>query len=142
MILRNKKVITTILLLLSCLSSVLILSFTPPYKDHTLELNGGLDSLIVREFQMNQIPENRYRRYDIDVDSVFSRTVYRVQVPPSFSKTMFHYNLHNQLLSYELSVPAKVILPGNDMNIYILERGTTRSTIRLLTTSPEELENQ
>ena len=74
----------------------------------------------------HQISDDLYRRYDIEVDSTFSRTVYRVQVPPSFSKTMFHFELHQKLLPYQLNSPAKVILPEKDMNIYIVDRGTIR----------------
>lgn len=102
-------------------------------------MNGGLDSLIVSELKFHDISESQYRRYTIEVDSTFSRTVYRVQVPSSFSKTIFHFKLHKKLYPHGLTSPAKVIFPERNMNIYIVDRGTIRSTIRLINTPASDL---
>ncbi len=137
--LKNKKQLTTLLLVLSCLSSGIILATVPAQQTNSVVMNSGLDSLIVTELKLHDIPESQYRRYDIEVDSTFSRTVYRVQVPPSFSKTTFHFKLHKKLYPHDLTSPAKVIFPERNMNIYIMDRGTIRSTIRLITTDPSDL---
>ena len=130
----NAKSILTILLLLSCLVTATILATVPSHTPSKIGLNNGLDSLINNHFEDHFIPKEDIRRFSIEVDTAFTRSVYRVNVPPSFSKTMFHFDLHRTLLNYDITTPARVLFPEQDMNIYIVDKGTVRSTIRLLTT--------
>ena len=80
---------------------------------------------------------NNFRKYNIKVDSNFTRTVYRIPVHPSFSKTTFHYSLHKNLSRFDIESPAKVLFPERDMHIYIYDSGTIKRTIRLITTEPK-----
>jgi len=105
-----------------------------------LNISSGIDSLLTDHFEQHLIPSTSVRKYNIEVDSTFTRTVYRVAVPPTFSKTMFHFELHQNLLRYNIESPARVIFPERDMNIYIYDNNTILSTIRLITTEPKILD--
>ncbi len=133
----RRKPLITILLLLSCVISAAIFIATPAYSPKYLNLNTGIDSLLQSEFELHLIPKNAVRKYVIPIDSTFTRNVYRVAVPPSFSKTMFHYNLHQKLRRYNIDTPTRVVFPEKDMNIYIYDDKNIRSTIRLITTEPK-----
>jgi len=136
----RRKPLITILLLLSCIISGTIFVATPAYIPKFLDINSGIDSLLTDHFEQHLIPKTSIRKYNIPVDSIFTRTVYRVAVPSTFSKTMFHYELHQNLLRYNIQSPARVIFPERDMNIYIYDNNTIRSTIRLITTEPKILD--
>lgn len=115
----------------------MILAATPAYKGIDYSVADNLDSLITSSLKAEPSIGSSFRIYKIEVDSNFTRTVYRVPVHPTFSKTMFHFGLHKQLSKYEIESPAKVIFPERDMNIYIYDNGTIKSTIRLITTDPK-----
>ncbi len=117
--------------------SVIILAYSPEVKTTDRSTANDIDSLVTSHFEKNPVIGNNYRTYRIDVDTNFTRTVYRVPVPPAFSKTMFHMNLHTSLQKYKIETPARVRFPERDMNIYIHQNGTIRSTIRLITTEPK-----
>lgn len=136
----RRKPLITFLLLLSCIISGAIYVATPAYTPKFLDVRSGIDSLLTDHFEQHLIPSSSVRKFNIEVDSTFTRTVYRVAVPPSFSKTMFHYKLHHSLLRYNIQAPARVIFPERDMNIYIYDNNTIRSTIRLITTEPKKLD--
>ena len=112
---------------------------TPSQKSIDYSAAENLDSLIASALSNEPSIGSNFRRYDIEVDSNFTRTVYRVPVHPTFSKTMFHYSLHQTLSKLKIDSPAKVIFPERDMNIYIYDNGTIRSTIRLITTEPKQV---
>jgi hypothetical protein len=115
-----------------------ILVATPSHKAIDYSAAQNLDSLIASALSQEPSIGTNFRRYDIEVDSNFTRTVYRVPVHPTFSKTMFHYTLHQKLSKLKIDSPAKVLFPERDMNIYIYDNGTIRSTIRLITTEPKQ----
>lgn len=117
--------------------SVVILFTAPSYTSNNFGDANDLDSLITSVLRTDLSIEGNYRRYEIEVDSSFTRIVYRVPVHPSFSKTMFHFGLHKELSKFEIETPARVVFPERDMNIYIYDSGTIRSTIRLVTTEPK-----
>jgi hypothetical protein len=118
-------------------ASIVILSATPAYKSIDFDATDNLDSLIVNTLKNEPLIGSNFRIYRIEVDSNFTRIVYRVPVHPSFSKTMFHYRLHKMLSKFEIESPARVVFPERDMNIYIYDNGTIKSTIRLITTEPK-----
>ena len=135
----KRRPLITILLALSCIISAIIFVATPSQKSIDYSAAENLDSLIASALSNEPSIGSNFRRYDIEVDSNFTRTVYRVPVHPTFSKTMFHYSLHQTLSKLKIDSPAKVIFPERDMNIYIYDNGTIRSTIRLITTEPKQV---
>ncbi len=136
----KRKPIITILLAISCIVSGVILAYSPGTQKINHNAADDLDSLIVSHFVNNSVIGDNFRTYRIEVDTNFTRMVYRVPVPPAFSKTMFHMNLHSSLQKYDIETPARVIFPERNMNIYVHQDGIIRSTIRLITTEPEKKE--
>lgn len=134
----KRRPLITILLALSCIVSAVMLVATPSHKAIDYSTAENLDSLIASALSQEPSIGANFRKYDIEVDSNFTRTVYRVPVHPTFSKTMFHYSLHQTLSKLKIESPAKVLFPERDMNIYIYDNGTIRSTIRLITTKPKQ----
>ncbi|XWN36023.1 MAG: hypothetical protein ROO71_08660 [Balneola sp.] len=134
----KRRPLITILLALSCIVSAVILVATPSHKAIDYSAAENLDLLIASALSQEPSIASNFRRYDIEIDSNFTRTVYRVPVHPTFSKTMFHYSLHQTLSKLKIESPAKVLFPERDMNIYIYDNGTIRSTIRLITAKPKQ----
>lgn len=138
---RSGKQLLTVLLLLACILSGIILAATPPYQSTRIKSAAELDSLIYLSFGDANFLNNQIRTYNIPIDTVFSRKVYRIQVPPSFSKTGFHVNLHHRMTPFGFDTPSRVVFPDRDMNIFLTYEGTVVRTIRLLTSDiaiPEE----
>lgn len=138
---RSGKQILTVLLLLACILSGIILAATPPYQSTRIKNAAELDSLIYLSFGDADFLNNQIRTYNIPLDKVFSRKVYRVQVPPTFSKTGFHIKLHQRMKPFGFDTPSRVVFPDRDMNIFLTYEGTVIRTIRLITSdipTPEE----
>jgi len=137
----KRRPLITILLALSCIASAVILGVTPAYNSFDNSYADNLDSLIISTLRDEPSIGTNFRRSNIEIDSTFTRTVFRVPVHPTFSKTMFHYALHKKLTRFKIDSPARVIFPEKDMYIYVYEDGTIKSTIRLITTEPN-IENE
>lgn len=133
----KRRPLITLLLALSCIASTVILIASPTYKSVDYSPADHLDSLIVNTLENEALIGSNFRRYNVKVDSNFTRTVYRVPVHPTFSKTTFHFSLHKTFSKYQIESPARVIFPEKDMNIYIYDNGTIKSIIRLITTEPK-----
>jgi len=133
---NNGKKIITGLLVLSCAVSGVILSASSPYKNYQLENGAQLDSLIQIHLQDAQVLRSQYRVRSVNIDTIFTRKEYRIEVPTRFSKTLFHLELHKSLSRFSMEAPAKVNFPSRDMDIYVYNNGTVLRSIRL-TTEPE-----
>lgn len=133
---KNGKKLVTVLLVLSCIVSGIILAASPDYKSYRIENTRELDSLLSVHLQDAQIKAEQIRVSGIKIDTIFTRKAYRIEVPSRFSKTLFHVDLHKDLFKYDIQAPAKVHFPSHDMDIYIYDQGTVLRTIRL-TTNPE-----
>jgi hypothetical protein len=133
---KNGKKLVTVLLVLSCIVSGIILAASPDYKNYQIQSVRELDSLLNVHLQDAQIKAEQIRVSSITVDTIFIRKEYRIEVPSKFSKTLFHVDLHKDLFNYNIEAPAKVHFPSLDMDIYIYDQGTVLRTIRL-STNPE-----
>lgn len=133
---KNGKKIITLLLVLSCIVSGIILAASPGYKNYRIEDSQQLDSLLNVHIQNARINDNQLRISSIQIDTVFTRKEYRIEVPTRFSKTLFHVHLHKDLIKYDIEAPAKVHFPSRDMDIYVYNEATVLRSIRL-TTNPE-----
>ncbi len=130
---KSGKKIITALLLFACILSGIILAYTPPFVPNKISTGSELDSIIQLTFNEAGLERNQIRTYTVEIDTSFTRKVYRVRVPSSFSKTSFHVELHQRLYPLELTTPSSVTFPEKDMNIYIEHEGTIFRTIRLIT---------
>ena len=130
---KSGKQIVTVLLLLACILSGIILAATPPFVPKKITTNAELDSLILLSLHQAGFRSEQIRTYPVAFDSTFSRKVYRVRIAPSYSKTSLHIAVHQQFYPYGFDTPARVTFPEKDMNIYFTYQGTVLRTIRLIT---------
>lgn len=133
---KKGKRIITILLVLSCIVSGIILAASPSYQNYSIQNTGQLDSLLNAQIQNSRINPSQVQVSNIRVDTIFTRKEFRIRVPSGFSKTLFHIDLHRSLSPYEIETPAKINFPSRDMDIYVYNEGTVLRTLRL-TTDPE-----
>ncbi len=109
-----------ILLALSCILAIYLLIGTSPVPKKNLVHSSQIDSLITLTLEDFNIPANQVRRRNIQVDSVFSRSVYTIRVAPNFSKTTLHYTLKEELWPYRIDPIATVQFPDRDMRLHLL----------------------
>lgn len=129
----NKKTIITVLLFISCVASTLILVSTPAYNLDIIASQAQIDSIIVKNFENYLLPDETIRKSTIKVDSTFYRNIFRVEVPPTFSKTKFHFDIHQDFQKYGIKTPAKVTFPEKNMDIHIYYKGNIQSTVKFIT---------
>jgi len=128
-----RKKIVAVLLGVSCLISGFILAFTPAVTTKSLKSFSQLDSITEEHITFWGIKNTQVQTNSVQVDSILTRKNYRVKVPPSFSKTTFHFKLHQSLAAFEIESPAKVHLSDKNMTIYLLYKDTIIRTIDLIT---------
>tara|TARA_R110000868_G_scaffold37111_15_gene131685 strand:+ start:12339 stop:12764 length:426 start_codon:yes stop_codon:yes gene_type:complete len=140
---KSPKKIIAALLLVACILSGIILAYTPSFIPNKITTEAELDSLIQLSFEDANLISKQIRTFNIEIDNSFSRKLYRVRVPSSFSKTSFHIELHKRFFPIGLTTPTRIVFPERDMNIYIVNKGTVFRTIRFITdnTIVETLEN-
>jgi len=129
---KGKKLLTG-LLLGACFLTGIILVITPVWKSNTIPDIKSLNEHIDFAIEQAGIKVSKFRKSEIEIDSTFSRSVFRIEVPPSFSKTTFHLALHHELSAFEIDCPAKLTFPEENMDIHILYNETVFRTIRLVT---------
>ncbi|MBO6523832.1 MAG: hypothetical protein JJ971_08410 [Balneolaceae bacterium] len=130
---KSSKKIISVLLLFACILSGIILAYTPSFVPNKITTGAELDSLIQLSLDEANLFNEHIRVYNIEMDSSFSRKVYRVRVPSTFSKTSFHLDLHERLYPMGFTSPTRVVFPERDMNIYVEHEGTIFRTIRMIT---------
>ncbi len=129
----NKKTTIVILLFISCMASASILLSTPAYNLNVISSQEQIDSIIVANLDEYLIQNTAIRKSSVQVDSLFYRSIFNVEVPPTFSKTMFHYDMNRDFIKYGIKTPAKVTFPEKNMDIYIYYKDNIQSTVRFIT---------
>lgn len=133
---KNKKRTIALLLLVSCLTSIFLLAYTPGPQSEILRSFALADSLIYQNLYDFSVSEEQIKVRTIKVDSNLTRKKYRVAVPPGFSKTQLHHELNRALYPYQVNTPAEVIFPYKDFRIHLLYEQTIFRSITL-TTDPQ-----
>ncbi len=127
----KKRVWLVWLLLFSCIAAIVLLWKTDAPPRVQLTSAAQLDSLITLTMLEHQIPQSRVRMRSVEIDTVFSRNIYTVRVPADFSKTSFHYSLHQHLLPYRAGTVAHVQFPERNLRIHLLVNGKVHRTVFL-----------
>lgn len=123
------------LLLGACtLSIVLLLSLSDP-SSKQLEGIAQADSLLRRDLTTFNISRQQVQEHTIQVNDSFSRRLYDIHLPPGFSKTHLHQEIHDTFYEYGVSAPARVIFPAKDVHIHLIQNNTIFATLRLETDS-------
>ena len=127
--LNRKKEFIVLLLLLSCMASTIVLARMEPPDITRLHSATQLDSLITITFDQHRISQQQIRMRQVQIDSLFSRKIYTVTVPSNFSKTSFHYNLHQNLWPYQATTSAKVEFPEKNLRIHVIVNGNVHRSL-------------
>jgi hypothetical protein len=117
---ETQRQVIVVLLGLSCITAVLLLWKVDPVVPKKLTSPAQLDSLITVSFDRLELRNNQVRKRTIQVDSLFSRAVYNVEVAPNFSKTTLHYTLNDELFPYGVRSIARVEFPARHVYIHLL----------------------
>lgn len=115
-----KKKFLVWLLFFSCIAAfVFFLNTEPPTKKYLRSVS-QIDSLITLTLDQHQLTPNQVRVRTVEIDSLFSRKIYQIDIPTSFSKTSFHYALHQNIWPYEATTVAQVQFPERNLRIHVL----------------------
>ncbi|MDZ7690140.1 MAG: hypothetical protein U5K69_03115 [Balneolaceae bacterium] len=129
----TKKRVIALLLLVSCITSILILVYTFDADKRQLQSFGKADSLIVNTLQEFNIDREQMQVSEHRVDSNLVRKTYTIHVPPRFSKTLLHAELNRIFHPFSVKAPARILLPEQRMDIHLLYDGTVFRTLSLRT---------
>lgn len=130
---RNKKYLIVALLLGACTASIFLLLSVPGSPTKNLHNVAQADSLIRRDLNVFNIPDRQIRERTIQVTESGIRKLYDVRVPPGFSKTHLHQEVHETFYEYGISAPARVTFPERDFHIQLLADNTIFATLRVST---------
>ena len=130
---RNSKLLLIGLLLIACLLSSILVLTVPISSTNSFTELANLHNIIDIAIDQAGLPVTEFYKSTLKIDSTFSRSVYLIQVPSSFSKTSFHHALNHQLQIYNIECLAKVFFPEKNMHIHLMYNGTIFRTIRLIT---------
>lgn len=116
----QKKKYLVWLLFFSCIAAfIFFLNTEPPDKKHLRSVS-QIDSLITLTLNQHQLTSNQVRVRTLEIDSLFSRKIYQIEIPATFSKTSFHYALHQNIWPYEATTVAQVQFPERNLRIHVL----------------------
>ena len=136
---ERSKILLIVLLFCACILTVFLLITlpAPQSSSNLILLNEKIDEAI----EHAGIQTDKLNKSIIIVDSTFSRSTYQIPVPHNFSKTTFHINLHQQLIEYGITCPAKFRFPENNMDIFVTYNNTVFNTIKLVTSHERDQGN-
>ena len=117
--------------MVSCALTLYLLWATDPKPVDRLHSPEQIDSLITETLGQFDLSVSQVRTQNIRIDSTFSRRRYVVEVDPGFSKTTFHYNLHNRIRPFDAKTIGNVYFPDRDLQIHIAYNGTIHRTVFL-----------
>ncbi len=135
----KSKIILTALLAVACLLSGILLITTPTASKVIISDLEDFDERLHIAIEEAGLQVSEFRKSQLEIDSDFTRDIYRIEVPASYSKTSFHLALHHQLQPFNIESPAKFTFPEENMDIHILFNDTVFRTIRLITSKEADL---
>jgi hypothetical protein len=132
---RNKKYLIAVLLLAACSTSMVLLVYLSAAPVKKLENLAEADSLIQRDLRTFNISSQQISAQNISINEQNTRKLYEVNLPPDFSKTQLHQEIHSTFYEYGISSPARVTFPEKNYHIYLMANNTIFATIQLKTDS-------
>ncbi len=129
----KKRGFIVLLLIISCAISIYLFLVIEPVAVYNLKSPQQIDSLITQSFREFNISNAQVRTETIRIDSSFARRQYIVEVSPAFSKTSFHYRLHERLWPYDAKTIGDVEFPEKNMQVHVEYNETIHRTIYLYT---------
>lgn len=129
----DKKVIIVSLLLISCFATATLHVQIEPGQAQELKSVSQIDSLITQTRYDFRISSNQVSTRTIEIDSLFSRQIYTLRVPPGFSKTTFHHHLRSRLYPLNVQTYGLVQFPEQNVDLHIAYNQTIHRTVQLRT---------
>lgn len=137
----NKKGWLTLLLGLCCLLAGALHIQLEPIHRQDLRSAAQLDSLITQTTYDFRIPGKHIDVRETVIDSVFSRKIYTITVPPGFSKTTFHHHLNKRIHPLGVTSYGTVGFPGHDLELRIIYNNTVHRSIYIYSDESLAYEN-
>lgn len=129
----NKKGFIVLLLAICSLAAGLLHVHIDPKVSPVLSSVSQIDSLIAQTRYDFRINSDQISSRTVKIDSLFSRRIYTLRVPPGFSKTTFHHHLQNRLYPLNVETYGLVIFPDMDIDLHIAYNRTIFRTVQLRT---------
>ena len=133
----SRRWIVRLLALCVLVALTLYLSWTPEERLN-LKSASQIDEMIRETIERYPVPPTRVQTQTVAIDSVTSRRVYTLSVPPEFSKAQWHYELDKTVRPWRISTPARVIFPERNLRIHLVYNKNVIRTIDLRTISGTE----
>jgi len=131
----DKKKLIVLLLVVSCFATAALHVQLDPKKSVKLNSVAQIDSLITQTRYDFRITSDQVSLRTIEIDSLFSRKIYTLRVPPGFSKTTFHHHLRSRLYPLNVQTYGLVQFPEQNMDLHIAYNQTIHRTVQLRTDS-------
>lgn len=128
---KQKKMLISLLLLISCIVSSVLLAFTSNLSPQSIKSFDQADSLIINDLTKFNISDQQVRIQSVAIDSVNTRKTYRVNVPPGLSKTQLHLELAQTFYPFEIQSAARIDFPQRDMTIHLIYHNSVFRSITL-----------
>lgn len=129
----NKKGYLTVLLVLCCIVAGVLHVQIDPKMNKQLQSAAQIDSLITQTTFDFRISADQISVRTVELDSVFHRKIYTLNVPPGFSKTTFHHHLHHRLYPLKATLYGEVQFPERDLHLQVVYNNTVHRTVLLRT---------
>lgn len=129
----DKKIWITILLGICCITAGILHFQIDPKPPEKLQSPQQLDSIILQKVAEYNISDDQIHKRTVKIDSSFQRNIFTIQVSPQFSKTTFHYRLHNELYDFGVTTYGTVIFPEHNLDLHLVYNQTIHRTLRLRT---------
>ncbi|PWN06273.1 hypothetical protein [Rhodohalobacter mucosus] len=120
------------LLFASTLLSALLLWKSEPVVQKRLQSASQLDSLLSSALEETGLSSSQLQKHTVRVDSLFSRSVYRVYVAPGYSKTSLHYSLQQAVWPYGVSTVGLVEFPARTLNLHFMLNDNILSSVIII----------
>lgn len=132
---RKRRWITG-LLFLSTLLATLLLWKSDPAARETLQSHEQLNALISSVLDESGIRDEQFQKQTVRIDSIFSRSVYRVRVAPAYSKTTLHYELQQAVWPYRVSTVGRIEFPARTLYLHFMLNENILSSV-IITDDPD-----
>ena len=119
----------TVLLFVSTLLSALLLWQSEPVVQKRLQSVANLDSILSSVFEEAGLTDAQWQKQTVQIDSLFSRNIYRVRVAPGFSKTTLHYSLQQAVWPYRVSTIGRVEFPARTLYLHFMVNDNILSSV-------------
>lgn len=130
--LHHKKKILVLLLILCSMFTWLIISYEHDVRQLSAGTMAEMDSLIISELSLFNIPAASINARETTVTPNFTRKSYEVHIPQGISRTWLHAELARKLYPHNIRTYATVTFPEQSIKIGIVRGNTLIRSVSLI----------